>query len=173
MSSRPWPAPVRYAMQAVAYGLFAAVLGYFSTAPAYRLRADNEAVIKLSFSHSAQRVQPCRQRTPQELSALAPNMRTQLDCPRERSVIVVELDMDGRPLYRFDLQPTGLHRDGAATLYRRLEIPAGRHTFGARLADGPDRAFNHSRNVDIELIPGQVLIIDFSGAGGGFQFTTG
>ena len=173
MPDRPLPRPVRYALQALAYGAFAATLGYFSTGPAYRLRGDHEAVVKLSFTHSARLARECRKRSESELAKLAPNMRTPLDCPRERAVVSVELDMDGKPLYRIDAPPAGLRRDGAATVYRRLEIPAGRHQFRARLADGPDGAFSFVREDGIDLAPGQVLIVDFASDGSGFVFTRG
>ena len=173
MPDRALPKPLRYALQALAYGAFAAILGYFSTSPAYRLRADDQAVVKLSFTHSAKLMQACRERTESELAKLAPNMRNKLDCPRERAVVSVELDMDGKPLYRIDAPPAGLRKDGAATVYRRLAIPAGRHQFRARLADGPDGAFSFVREAGIDLAPGQVLIVDFSSDGSGFVFTRG
>ena len=173
MPDRALPRPLRYALQALAYGAFAAFLGVFSTSPAYRLRADDEAVVKLSFTHSARLVRACRERTESELARLAPNMRSKLDCPRERAAVSVELDMDGKPLYRITAPPAGLHKDGAATVYRRLAIPAGRHQFRARLADGPDGAFNFIREAGIDLAPGQVLIVDFAADGGGFVFTRG
>lgn len=167
------PTPVRCALQALAFAAFAAVVGYFSTGPAYRLRGDNEAVVKLSFTHSAQLATPCRERSAGELAKLAPNMRTKMDCPRERATVAVELDMDGVPLYRLKVPPAGLHKDGAATVYRRMEIPAGPHRFRARLADGPDGAFTFVREASLELAPGQVLIVDFTTDAGGFVFTGG
>lgn len=173
MPDRTLPGPLRYALQALAYGAFAAVLGYFSTSPAYRLRADDEAVLKLSFTHSAQLVRACRQRSESELAKLAPNMRQKMDCPRERSPVKVELDMDGKPLYRIEAPPAGLHRDGAATVYRRLAVPAGRHQFRARLADGPDGTFRVAADAAFDLAPGQVLIVDFASDGSGFVFTRG
>jgi len=166
-----FPTPVRYALQFLAYAAFAAVIAYFSTSPPYRLRPDDAALVKLSFSHSAQLVQTCRERTPEELAKLAPNMRTKMDCPRQRADVLVELDMDGKPLYRISTPPTGLRQDGAATVYRRLEIPAGHHLFQARLADGPDRVFHFAREIDLNLAPGQVLIVDFLTGEGGFVFT--
>ena len=172
-TARALPAPVRYALQALAYATFAAVLGYFSTGPVYRLRGDFEAVVKLSFTHSAQLSRACRERSAEELGKLAPNMRTKLDCPRERSMVSVELDMDGKVLYRITAPPAGLHKDGAATVYRRMEIPAGRHQFRARLADGPDGTFNFVHEAGIDLAPGQVLIVDFTTDGHGFVFTRG
>ena len=173
MSDESLPRPLRYALQALAYGAFAAALGYFSTAPAYRLRGDSEAVVKLSFSHSAQLVRPCRERSEGELAKLAPNMRAKMDCPRERAVVAVELDMDGEPLYRIKATPAGLRQDGATTVYRRLEIPAGPHQFRARLADGADGAFKFVREASLDLAPGQVLIVDFAADGSGFIFSRG
>ena len=171
--AKPLPAPVRYALQALAYAAFAAVIGYFSTAPAYRQLADDEAVVKLSFSHSAQLKQVCRERSDAELAKLAPNMRAKLDCPRERAVVSVELDMDDQPLYRIATPPSGLSKDGPATVYRRFTVPAGRHQFRARLADGPDGKFIHRHEASIDLAPGQVLVVDFPSGSGGFVFTHG
>lgn len=163
--------PLQYLLQALAYGVFALFVGYFSTSPSYRLRGDDEALIKLSFSHSAQLVQPCRERSEAELAKLAPNMRTKMDCPRQRADVLVELDMDDKPLYRISTPPTGLRQDGAATVYRRLAIPSGHHVFRARLADGPDKAFHFVRDIDLHLAAGQVLIVDFLTGEGGFVFT--
>jgi hypothetical protein len=171
MSSQSFSKPVRYVLQAVAYGAFALTVGYFSTSPPYRLRGDEEAIVKLSFSHSAKLVQACRERSPTELEKLAPNMRTKMDCPRQRADVLVELDMDGKPLYRISTPPTGLRQDGAATVYRRLSIPAGHHLFRARLADGPEHVFDFAREIDLNLAPGQVLIVDFLTGEGGFVFT--
>jgi hypothetical protein len=173
MPERALPRPLRYALQALAYAAFAAFLGYFSTSPAYRLRGDGEAVVKLSFTHAARLVRPCRERSESELAKLAPNMRQKMDCPRERAPVKVELDMDGEPLYRIEAPPAGLHGDGAATVYRRLAIPAGRHQFRARLADGPDGEFRVAGESTVELAPGQVLIVDFATDGSGFVFTRG
>jgi hypothetical protein len=156
--------------QVPAYALFAAFIGYFSSAPPYRALAPGAAVVKLSFTHAGERRQECRERTPEELAKLAPNMRAKLDCPRERSDVRVEVEMDGEPLFRVEARGAGLRHDLPSTVYRRREIPAGAHTFRARLADGPDGAFRHERVQRVELAPGRVLVIDFIAAAGGFQF---
>lgn len=169
--SSPLPTWLRYVLQGIAYAVFAAVVGYFSTSPQYRLRADNDAVLKLSFSHSAQLQHACRERSVEELAKISPHMRNKLDCPRERAVVRIELDMDGKPLFQISTPPGGLHKDGAATVYRRLPIAAGAHQFQARLADGPDGAINFSKEIRVDLAPGQILIVDFLTGSGGFVFT--
>lgn len=173
MANAPLPAMLRYVLQGLAYAAFAAVVGYFSTAPVYRQLGDDQAVLKLSFSHSGQLKYACRERSAEELAKVEPNMRNKMDCPRERAPVRVELDMDGMPLFRVTTPPLGLRKDGAATVYRRLAIPAGMHHFSARLADDPNGEINFSSEHRVELTPGQVLIVDFLTGKGGFVFTGG
>jgi len=163
-------APLRYAIQAVLYGAFAAFVGYFSTAPTYDHLAPGEALVRLSFSHAAQRKEPCSERTPEELAKLAPNMRAKQVCPRARSPVMVEIELNGRPLYRIIAPPSGLAADGASTVYRRLVVPAGRHEIRARLSDNAQGEFNYVAERTIELAAGHVLLIDFNAAQGGFLF---
>lgn len=160
----------RYAAQGALYAAFVAAIGYFSSAPAYRHIAPDAALVRLSFSHAAQRKEPCRSRTPEELAKLPPNMRAERVCPRERANVIVELEMDGQLLYRIVAAPSGLGRDGAATVYRRHVAAAGPHRFHARLADDVRGEFSFSAARDIEIGAGRVLLIDFNAAAGGFVF---
>ena len=160
----------RYATQGALYGAFVAAVGFFSSAPAYRPIAPDESLVRLSFTHAAQRRQPCRSRTPQELAKLPPNMRAQLDCPRERADVTVEIEMDGKLLYRIVAAPSGLGRDGAATVYRRQVVAAGPHRFRVRLADDVRGEFTYAAERDIEIGAGRVLLVDFNAAAGGFVF---
>ena len=161
---------VRYFTQAVLYAAFVSVIGYFSTAPRYRHLPPDEALVKLSFSHAGARKEPCHERTPEELAKLAPNMRAQTVCPRERVPVTVEVALDGAPLFRIVAPPSGLARDGASTAYRRVPVPAGKHRIAARLSDVPDGEFNHRAETTVDVAPGHVLVIDFDAAKGGFVF---
>lgn len=158
----------RFAGQAVAYTLFAVFVGVFSDTPAYYPIAPDEAAIKLSFSHAGERAQPCRSRTPEEIAQLPPNMRLALDCPRERSPVRIELQIDDRLVYSDALRPAGLKRDMASTVYRRFSVPAGEHTLALRLSDRPDGEFNHAHEARVALRPAQLLVIDFKPESGGF-----
>ncbi len=190
----------RYFAQAVFYGLFVAVIGYFSSAPAYVHFPADMALIKASFSHAGQPKEECRVRTAEELAQLPPNMRVPMLCGRERSPVTFELELDGKPVYRAELPPSGLSRDGVSTVYQRFPVAAGRHHLRARLRDysagsrigppkaGPEREsargepqgggehsvrvpdFNYSKEADVELAPAQVFVVEFSSRGGGFVF---
>ena len=161
---------LRYAAQAVLYAAFVAVIGYFSTSPAYVHLPPGEALLKLSLTHAGARKEPCHERTPEELAKLAPNMRAQTVCPRERVPIVVEVVLDGAPLFRVTAPPSGLAKDGASTIYRRVPIAAGVHRIGARLADDPTGAFTSAAEATVDLQAGRVVVIDFDPAKGGFVF---
>lgn len=143
-------------------------MGYFSTSPRFEHLKDDEALIRISFSHAAQRVGECRERSDEELAKLAPNMRVRTVCPRERAPVLLEIDMDGKRLYKLAAQPTGLQKDGQSTVYRRLVVKAGQRSFVARLSDHSSGAFNYTKEFSIDLGAGKVMVLDFNAAQGGF-----
>ena len=151
--------------QGALYALFALVIGVFSGWPPYRHLASDQALIKLSISHTGKPVSDCRSQTPEELARLPPNMRAPLRCPRERSAIVVELDVDGQAAYRHTARPSGLSRDGASSLYHRLALSAGTHRIAVRMKDDVrSSGFDHVRHATVTLEPAQILVIDFDTA---------
>jgi hypothetical protein len=163
---------LRSAAQLVLYVPLMALIGYFSTEPRFTTLGPDEALVRLSFIHAAERKEPCRERSAEELAQLAPNMRAALDCPRERAMLLVELEVDGQIALRREVPPAGVQRDGNATVYHRLPLPAGRHRIVARLRDRPGEGFNFVGETTLELAPGAALLIDFSKAKGGFVFRT-
>lgn len=157
--------------QALAYAGFAVFIGYFSSAPSYQHFDPDLALIKLSFSHAGARKVACRRRTPEELAALAPNMRQTMACSRERIDLLVELMVDDQLLYRAALAPAGLARDGASAVYQRFPMAAGSHVVTVRLRDSVrEHGFDHVHSGTVELTPGQNFVIDFKPARGGFIF---
>jgi hypothetical protein len=161
---------LRAAAQLVLYLPLMALIGYFSTEPRFSAIGADEALVRVSFIHAAQRKQECRQRSAEELAKLAPNMRATLDCPRERADVLVELELDGATVLHREVKPAGLQRDGNAVVYQRLAVPAGRHRIVARLRDRPAGEFNFVKEQTVELASGRVLLIDFNAAQGGFVF---
>ena len=124
--------------------------------------------MRLSLQHPGQPKGDCRQRTPDELARMSPQMRTPLDCPRERSPVVVRVELDGRAVIDAAFPPAGFRRDGASAGYRRLPIRAGAHTLRVQLNDDARRSdFPYERAATIEVKPGQIVLIDFNPAKGG------
>ncbi len=161
----------RYLAQIALYVLVAATLGYFSAAPSYTHFPTDQAMVRLSFTHGADPVGPCRQLTTEEIGQLAPNMRVPTVCPRERLPVLVELELDDTLLYRAELPPTGLNSDGPSRAYEAFAVPPGRHTLTARLRDS-DRSegFDYDASTEVDLVPGRHLVIDFRADIGGFVF---
>lgn len=160
-----------WAGQVLLYGLFALVVGVFSQWPRYHPIAPGVSVVKISFIHHGERAQPCRKVTEEELAKLPPNMRNPVQCGRERVPVAIEVAIDGTPVYSHLAKPSGLSRDGASSVYHRLEVPAGEHRVRVRLRDTPGEAFNHVREATVRLAPAQVLVIDFDAAKGGITLT--
>jgi hypothetical protein len=163
---------VTWGGQAVLYGAFALAIGVFSGWPSYRPLPADQALVKVSFIHHGQRVAECRRLTPEELAKLPPNMRAPTQCGRERSPVTVELDVDGRTVYRQIAAPSGLSRDGASSVYHRVAVSAGEHRIAVRLKDSAAATgFNHTREATVTLKPAQVLVIDFDAAKGGITLS--
>lgn len=157
--------------QVAAFAAFAAVVGYFSHAPAYVQHPPGVALIKLSMTHPGKRVDECHQRTPEELAKLAPNMRAKQSCGRERNEVTIELDIDGRNVVHKTAAPTGLSRDGTSRFYDSFEIPAGPHGLVVRMRDsGRKDGFDHVAERQLTLAPRQVLVIDFDEEDGHLVF---
>jgi len=160
--------PISWIGQALLYGLFALIIGYFSSSPPYRHLPADQALIKLSFSHEGKLVSECRRRTAEELAKLAPNMRAPMDCPRGRSPVTVEIDLDGTPAYRHVAMPSGLSKDGASTVYHRFPVHSGEHRLAIRLNDDArTTGFHYRREEMVILKQGRVLVIDFNQEAGG------
>ena len=162
------PTALSWLGQALLYGFFALVIGVFSNWPRYRQLPDDQALIKFSFTHQGKPVSDCRKATVEELAKLPPNMRAPQVCPRERSPIEVELDLDGVPVLHHVAAPSGLSRDGASTYYQRIAVAAGTHHLKVRLKDDVRSAgFDFTREETVSIKPAQILVIDFDPSKGG------
>ena len=119
--------------QAILYAALAAVILIFTRWPIYQNLAADSALIKISISHQGKLLGDCVELTLEQLAKLPPNMRTPKSCPRERSPLTVEVDVDGKLAHHQVSKPSGLSGDGAAVVYRRLEVPAGTHQIVVRM----------------------------------------
>jgi len=163
--------PLRLLLQVIAYGVFALMLGYFSTRPAYDTLQPGLAVITVSFNHAGQHVEECRRQTQEELSKLAPNMRNPMSCSRKRVPIHVELELDGKTVLARSYPPTGLAGDGDSVVYQKVTVPAGTHHLVIHLRDNRTlKGTDYQKEADIVLHEDQNFVIDFQEKQNGFVF---
>lgn len=165
------PKPLKYLGQGLVYALIALLFGVFSDSPRYTYSPPEQAQIMLSFSHGGARKGECRRLSAEELAELAPNMRRPQICPRERLPLLVELTLDGKPLFRAELPPSGLSGDGPSQVHRRFLVAPGPHRLTARLRDtARAQGFDYERSADIVLRAQQSFVVDFRADTGGFVF---
>ena len=161
---------LRYLGQAAVYLGIAALLGTFSNTPAYVHYPPDQALIKLSLVHSAQRKEECRRLSAEEIAELAPNMRKNLACARERLPVRLELSVDGETLVSGSFPPTGLSSDGPSLVYRRLPVAPGKHRLILRMRDSNrQEGYDYEYESVVDLRPQQNLVIDFRSETGGFN----
>jgi hypothetical protein len=150
--------------------LFTAV-AWLSDRPIYRQIPERSAVMMLTFVHGADRRGECRRLSPEEIARLPPNMRRVQDCPRVRRPIYVELDVDGRNIYRANLPPTGIAGDGPSRVYQRFVLPTGRYDVAVRMRDtARAEGFDHERHETIDFASNQLFVIDYRSESGEFIF---
>lgn len=148
-----------------------ALVAVFSDWPRYRQLAPETAIIKLSFTHGSNRQAECRRRTADELAKLPPNMRKPMECPRSRGAVYVEFDVDGRPLLRASLAPSGISHDGPSRIYEKFVVPAGAHSVVVRMRDTPrTEGFDFEKSGEVVLAANQSFVVDFRAEAGGFVF---
>ncbi len=164
---KPW----QWIGQAVVYAGIALWFGYFANLPAYTHLSPELALSKLSVVHGAQRKGECRKRTREELEAIAPNMRTPYDCPRERLPIRIEVVLDGETIYDEAIKAAGLAKGGTTRAYHKFPAPSGPHELVVRMVDSArTEGYDWQRAARIELSPGENFVIDFRSESGGFLF---
>ena len=150
--------------------LFAAV-AFLSDRPIYRQIPAGSGVMMLTFVHSADRRSECRRLSPEEIAKLPPNMRRVQECPRGRRPVYVELDIDGKNVYRASLPPSGIAGDGPSRVYQRIVLPAAQYDIAVRMRDTPrSEGFDHERREFVQLAENQMFIIDYRPESGDFIF---
>lgn len=164
---------VKWGGQAVVYAGMALWLGYFANLPVYTHLPADQALIKLSVVHGAQRKGECRKRSKEELEAMPPNMRTPYDCPRERLQISIQLVLDGETLFDGTAQAAGLARGGTTRLYEKFAVASGLHDLSVMMVDSArTEGYDFERTAQIDLSPGENFVVDFRAEAGGFLFET-
>ena len=157
--------------QLISFTLFGLMLGYFSNSPSYTYHDAEMALIMVSFSHSSERKEECRRFTAEEIAATAANMRRPMDCKRERVPVYVEVMLDGENLLSKSYNPTGLAKDGSASIYERISVAPGQHQLIVKLRDsGREEGFDYESDTMINIEPKELFVIDFRKELGGFYF---
>ena len=94
-------------------------------------------------------------------------MRKIDDCPRERSPVTIEAELDGASVYKASLPPPGLFGDGGVDVFYSAKIPAGEHQLNLKMNDSVRvEGFNHQFARLVTVAPAQILLIGFDSKSG-------
>ncbi|MBL6931678.1 MAG: hypothetical protein ISR45_01930 [Rhodospirillales bacterium] len=162
--------PLQLLGQGATFAVFALVISYFSTSPAYVAHPPEKALLKLSMTHAGKHVQECKKRSREELAKLAANMRAPMDCSRERWPVIVDLALDGERIFTGSATPTGLSKDGHSSFYEGFPVVTGVHTISVGVWDSKAKAdsddFDYVLKQEVNLKPQEILVISFDNAAG-------
>ena len=148
--------------QAVAYLLFALVVGYFASQPKYHPFARDLALVKLSISHPGQRKQACTARAVDHQRNIPKTARKLMDCPRERHAVTIELKINGKTVFNQASEPSGLSNDGRSLFYHRFPVPAGSHEISVQLFEaGIKTGSQFQSRQTVTLKPGDIAVVGF------------
>ncbi len=140
-----------------------------SSWPRWQSVPEGAAILRLSFTHAGAQI--CRDRTPDELARLPPNMRSRQLCERRRAPVRIEMDVNGATVIAVDRKPSGVAGSGPSRVYERILLPAGSYDVALRLRDNSAATqFTAEARRQITLRPGQNLAIDYRASTGEFIF---
>lgn len=160
---------VRLISQLLLYGTFAVLLAYLSVRPTYQYAAPDTAVLKMALSHATERIVPCVQLTPEEIAAQSDSRPAM--CERGRWPLTIELEIDGVSIASFSAQPSGIWRDGPASVYERYDVAPGRHRVSARIRDtGREQGWDYTFSDEVDFVAGRYSTLTFRAETGGFSF---
>lgn len=168
--------PIRPASLAVASVLmFILVLpALFFSDSSYSYYAEDDALFKIAFKHTGNRVDPecdetefikkAGERYRKELKDTRQVQMNiaQLKCRRERHPVRVEVYMDGRELLSKSYAPTGLKKDMASYIYEEFIFKPGTYRFTARLfAGAPGSAPDSALEETVEIRPKEIRLLRY------------
>lgn len=167
----PWSGAARAALAL----LFIAVPVYIFSEQPYSHYAPEEAMLKVAFKHSGERVADCdeaglvRSEGDRYRKELKDRRQVQMDiaalarCPRQRHPVLLEIYIDGARALDRAYAPTGLKKDMASYIYEEFALSPGSHTIAAHLYNsGGKGASAYSIETSASVEPGGVLVLWFN-----------
>lgn len=149
----------------VLWGMVAFGVGVLSDARV-KVLPDDMTEMQLVIRYSGKLLGECQAMSSAEIDELAPNMRRTTICPREKSPLYAELQIDDEVRFRDTIAPSGLHNDGVLAAYEKLAVPAGTSTIRLRVRDDTrHEGFTHTFEQEVRLTTDNVVTIHFDDRG--------
>jgi hypothetical protein len=88
---------------------------------------EGDALLRLSWRVDGTMIEECRTRTPEELEALAPHMRTPEVCTGLGASYTLQVEVDDEEVAFDTIIPAGARRDRPVYVFREFELAPGEH----------------------------------------------
>lgn len=155
-----------WGVQGVLWSILLGGIGGFSRLPAVEVIPAGKTEIKLVVRYSGKRLGECAEMSTAELENLPPNMRSPVICPREKSPLYAELEIDDVVHVRETVAPSGLHNDGVIATFHRIAADTGEVHLELRIRDDERvEGFTHNMDETVSLSSDKVLTIHFTDDG--------
>ncbi len=116
--------PAKQAIAGVLALVFALGLAWLSQIPT-SYAGPEDAMLRLSWRVQGTMIEECRTRTPEELEALAPHMRTPRVCTGRGADYELSVEVDERAVARDTLRAAGARRDRPVYVFREIDLEPG------------------------------------------------
>jgi len=142
--------------------VFAALTGFLSDR-SYAAPDVERSELVVSFSHPGSTEENCRTLSEAELAELPRHMRKAVQCDRGRAAVRLVVAVDGVPVLRKTIPPSGLWGDGSSVALERVPVGVGRHDVEIAIgetADPDEWSYRDERNLDFTLDDRRVVLFD-------------
>ncbi len=137
-----------------------------------------EAYLRLALRTTKARVETCRDRTPEELEALAVHMRRPRVCQWHAIPHRLHVQLDGETVFDRVLEPQGARNDRPLAFDQQIALAPGPAKLavsfkpteaaiagaGAELAEALARAERHELEQPIQLRAGHIILVRLDGS---------
>jgi hypothetical protein len=119
------------------------------------------ALLRLSWRATGERVEKCRQVTPEELAALPQHMRREEICEGRLAPFELSVALNGENLYTGLIRAAGARQDRPTYVSREFEVSPGTHRLSVRFVSDLEDSARAPLVFDaaITLEPRQVLLV--------------
>lgn len=145
-----------------------ALVGLFSSWPAYRFNTDDTAQLAVSFKHTTPRLHPCAD---EELKTYLADrdgrprhmQNAKAECgSRERHPLALRIAVDGKLLAQKEINASGWRHDNSIFVLEQHMVGAGRHNVTVEMGEkGAAGGYGYRISREIDFGPRAVMAIDF------------
>jgi len=147
-----------------------ALIGFFSTSPAYRYHAEDQAQLTVSFKMHTERERLCDEKELEQFKEAAEHRRKHMQrasrvCgSRERVPLHLKVLIDGSAALDEKIAPSGLRSDGPTFVYAKFLLAAGAHRIKVMGRDyrSEEGAYPYVFDEKISFGRREIVVIDFS-----------